>query len=319
MNLSFLKKDKKRTMLSTVGIVFFVLLIAGVLFMQSSVSKNKIKTKKPFYNENELKMVSEAEETEQGKSAVSQEARQVKVDMPADMAQGDSSLSSQDNSISETETDETVPTSPASDEEIDPTKPVSYKAPSADGSIVLIDDFDSETEILNKLSNKANVYVKAPSRIMISYVPYERDGKITTVLMIKYDKANEGGPYGIGGWCGYYSLLKNEKEGLFLDASDYNYITFWVRGEKGDENFVIGLADKHWEKVGDSLKSEEIVSYIEGGKIPVDSWVKVRIPLSIFFLDRTKLQALTINFEGDCFSEGKGAGTIYVDDIALEK
>ena len=91
-----------------------------------------------------------------------------------------------------------------------------------------------------------------------------------------------------------------------------------MKGETGDENFTVGVADRHWDKIGDSLKSNEIVTYIPGGKITKE-WIYVRLPLEEFFLDYSQLAAITINFESDCFPEGKGKGLVYIDDIMLEK
>lgn len=182
---------------------------------------------------------------------------------------------------------------------------------------IIIDNFEGE-DTRNELGSRANVYVRAPSKVMIAKRDEVINGRKSKALMIKYDKKNTGGPNGMGGWCGYYTLIKNEKTGQYLDGSGYKYITFWVRGEKGDENFMVGLADEHWDKIGDSLKSEEIGVYLEKGKVTA-FWQKARVPLDIFFLDHMALSAVTINFEADCFSEGVGSGVVLIDDIALEK
>jgi hypothetical protein len=196
---------------------------------------------------------------------------------------------------------------------------------------LVIDDFEGE-EVANQLGNKTNVFVKAPSRIMMSKRQDTIEGNATNVLMLHYDKQNEGGPYGTGGWCGYYTLLKSpatlvapsegeavpqQAEDNYFDASGYKALTFWVKGEKGGENFMVGLADRHWDKIGDSLKSEEIGKYLPAGKITTN-WQKATIPLDVFFLDYGKLSSVAISFESDCFPEGKGEGVIFVDDIALE-
>lgn len=200
---------------------------------------------------------------------------------------------------------------------INPTRVDKSEAFAESKEALVIDDFEGD-EILNALGNKANVYVKAPSRVMITRRKNAREGKSTTALVLKYDKANEGGPYGMGGWCGYYTLLKDEKEGTYFDGSNYKYISFWLKGETGDENFTVGLSDRHWDKIGDSLKSEEVITYISGSEMPTE-WTYVRVPLEVFFLDYLQLAAITVNFEGDCFPEGKGKGVVYIDDLMLER
>lgn len=181
----------------------------------------------------------------------------------------------------------------------------------------LVDDFTGE-EVRNKIGSRANVYVRPPSRVMISKKDDVINGAKKKALMIRYDKKNSGGPNGMGGWCGYYTLIKNEKTGQYLDGTTYKYITFWVKGEKGDEDFMVGLADEHWDKIGDSLKSEEIGTYLEKKKITAE-WQKAKVPLDTFFLDHAALSSISINFEADCFPEGAGSGVVFIADIALEK
>lgn len=236
----------------------------------------------------------------------------------------------------------------------------SYGSESHIAEEFVIDDFEG-SEVDNRLGSRANIYVQFPSRIMVSrttttrpaatdsyHVPvrvqrpegvqsaaddappcvmelreiWETNGDpATSVLILKFEKANEGGPYGEGGWCGYYTLLKqmrNNEEDVYFDASPFNAIAFRVKGEKGGESFAIGLSDRHWDKVGDSLKSESIGTYLPEGGVTTN-WQEAVIPLDVFFLDRAKLSAITVSFEASCFADGKGEGTIYIDNIALRK
>ena len=196
---------------------------------------------------------------------------------------------------------------------------------------LLIDDFEGE-EIKNKLGNRSNVFIKAPSKAMVSHREEAMGGQKTHVLMVRYDKKNTGGPFDSGGWCGYYTLLKSPpalvapteqnpnpppQEEQYLDGTKYKAITFWVRGEKGDENFVVGLSDRHWDRVGDSVKSQEIGTYLPAKKLTKE-WQKATIPMDEFFLDYSQLASVAIVFEGDLFPEAGHAGTLYIDNIALE-
>jgi hypothetical protein len=177
---------------------------------------------------------------------------------------------------------------------------------------LIVDDFEAGT-ITNALGSKTNVFLKAPSKAMVSFRRDTREGKPTTVLMIRYDKKSEGGPNDLGGWCGYYTLLKKVhpaasvmgaapveiEEAVYLDASQYSNITFWVKGDKGNE------------------RSQEIGKYLPAGKITTD-WQKAVVPLDEFFVDYSKLSAIVVSFESDCFPEGMGSGKLYIDDIELE-
>ncbi len=196
---------------------------------------------------------------------------------------------------------------------------------------LVVDDFEG-SEIKNKMDNRANVFIKAPSKAMVSRREETIEGRRTKVLLLRYEKQNQGGPYDSGGWCGYYTLLKSPGalvaptpenpnpgpvEEQFLDATDYKAVTFWVRGENGDENFVVGVSDRHWDRVGDSVKSQEIGKYLPKGKITKE-WQKATIPLDEFFIDHSQLAAISIVFEGDLFTDAGHAGTVYLDDLSLE-
>jgi|GEM_PF-1205750 len=208
-----------------------------------------------------------------------------------------------------------------------PPAPVKAAAPK-----LVVDDFEG-SEVQNRLGSRTNVFQKAPSKAMISRRDDTIEGRRTRVLLLRYDKRAEGGPYGMGGWCGYYTLLKKpghlvapiagadnrpeQTEEEYLDGSAHKAITFWVRGEQGGESFMVGLADRHWDKIGDSVKSEVIGKYLPAGKVTT-TWQKAVVPLDAFFVDYAKLGSIAISFETDAFPEGKGTGTIYLDDLALE-
>ena len=196
----------------------------------------------------------------------------------------------------------------------------------------IIDDFEG-SDIENTIGGRTNVFQKAPSKAMISRRDDVIDGRRTRVLLVRYDKQAEGGPYGMGGWCGYYTTLKkpghliaptpgaagqsDRSEEQYWDGSAHTTITFWVRGERGGESFMIGLSDRHWDKVGDSVKSEVIGKYLPAGKVTTQ-WQKAVVPLDTFFVDYAKLGSIAISFESDAFPDGQGAGTIYLDDLAFE-
>lgn len=176
----------------------------------------------------------------------------------------------------------------------------------------LVDDFNKNT---NLFGGRTNVYQKAPSRALAIQTPSEYYGPGGKSLMLKYDKKGEGGPYGMGGWCGYYTLLKSGNN--YFDASGYEAITFYVKGAKGDENFRVGMADRHWDRVGDSVKSEDIGNYLPNGKITTE-WQKATVPLEAFFLDYKEVASIAICFETDCFPDGAGRGTVYIDTLRFE-
>lgn len=206
-----------------------------------------------------------------------------------------------------------------------------YQQPTTAFATLLIDDFEGD-EIKNRMGNRANVFIKAPYKAMVSLREDRIQEQPTRVLMLRYVKKNTDGPFGTGGWCGYYTLLKSPGALVaptpddpnpepvaeqFLDSTSYKALTFWVRGEKGDENFVVGISDRHWDRVGDSVKSEEIGKYLSAGRLTA-KWQRAQIPLDDFFVDSTQLAAVSVVFEGDLFSEAGHEGTVFLDDITLE-
>ena len=177
---------------------------------------------------------------------------------------------------------------------------------------VLIDDFEDQTA--NKVGGRSNTYVMSPSRALAVKVTEGMHGG-AKALMIKYDKKDKGGPYDSGGWCGYYTMVKTGPR--YFDATPYQALTFWVKGETGEEHFVIGLADRHWDEVGDSVKSEEIGKYLPAGKITKE-WQKATVPLSVFMLEAKELASVAVCFEGSVLPGGAGKGTITIDDMMFE-
>jgi len=183
------------------------------------------------------------------------------------------------------------------------------------GEKLIIDDFTSIDS--NSLGGEFDAYEEPPSKVSLSYRETERGGKTTQVLLLKYHRVMSGGPYDQGGWCGYYTLLKTENTPYF-DASKYKYLTLWVKGEKGTENFVVSMSDVYLDKKRQSRKSKPIGKYLKEGKITTD-WQKARIPLDEFYLDFKKVISINIDFERELFANGSNKGTVYINNIAFEK
>ncbi len=190
-------------------------------------------------------------------------------------------------------------------------------AVAAEGKL-LVDDFEGRDQMRNQLGNRASVYIKAPSRIKLSYSPQQQGGTQTTALMLGYDKKANTEGAGSGGWCGYYTVLKGFKGGedVYVDASGKQAITLWVKGQQGGETFAVGLADRTWDQREDSQKAGAIGQYLPAGEVTTE-WQQATISLDEFFVDNAQLATISINFEADLMPEG-GVGTVYIDEIAIE-
>jgi len=188
---------------------------------------------------------------------------------------------------------------------------ISRITPAFAGTVV-VDDFEDQTA--NKVGGRSNTYVMSPSRALAVKVTEGAHGG-AKALMIKFEKKDKGGPYDSGGWCGYYTLVKSGPR--YFDATPYKSLTFWVKGAAGEEKFAIGLSDRHWDEVGDSVKSEEIGKYLPTGKVTTE-WQQATVPLSVFMLEMKELASVAVCFEGSLFPGGAGKGTIYIDDLMFE-
>ena len=163
---------------------------------------------------------------------------------------------------------------------------------------LLLDNFDHND--LNLLGRKTNAYKKLPSVCRFSRVSEGRWGSEGHSLKLDYHKETTG-------WCGYYTLL-NQIDGDYFDLSWYDRLSFMVRGEKGGEVFEIGMADRNWLTIGDSVKAGPIEKYLPNGV--TTQWQEVVIPLAdLGLLDFTQMGSFVINFHK------KQEGSLYIDDL----
>ena len=196
---------------------------------------------------------------------------------------------------------------------------------------ILIDDMTSLS--VNKLNGRNSTYVRSPSTAYFSKsTVYGRDeGEFG--LKIYYNKKNgkeiytdigedqtietyaKPGPYGDGGWCGFYSVV-HKGHSDYLDASKHNYLTFWVKGKVGGEDFKIGAAGLPEHQIDDSVKTEKAVSkYLIPSGITTE-WKFAVVPTEDIIIDWEQLHSLAFCFETDVFSDSEGVeGTEYFDNV----
>jgi hypothetical protein len=120
-------------------------------------------------------------------------------------------------------------------------------------------------------------------------------------LYVQWDTSKKGA-YG-----GYWTELKH------LNLENYNYLTFYVKGTKGGEEFKVGLRGK----LDETYETKILISDVLGKKISTE-WQKVIIPLTMFktMQDRKDVNMFSINFE---YVFGSGSGALLIDDITFEK
>jgi len=180
---------------------------------------------------------------------------------------------------------------------------------------LLVDNFEQHGA-LNMLGNPAHGFAQGPSTLLAvrRWIPPEGGREAGgEVLMLHYAKQVRGGPGNAGGWCGYYTLLKMPGQGgtpdRYFDGTPYRAITFWIRGQRGDENFIVGLVDRYWDRAGGSDLAKGIGAYLPAGKVTRE-WQRASIPLDEFVVDFDQMSSIVFMFEG--------TGTVYIDQIVLE-
>ncbi|MBN1587566.1 MAG: hypothetical protein JW937_09110, partial [Candidatus Omnitrophica bacterium] len=161
-----------------------------------------------------------------------------------------------------------------------------------------LDDFNYSYQ--NLLGRKANIYKKLPSVITMERVDAPRVGDWGKSLKLSYNKESLG-------WCGYYTLL-NQIDGEFYDLSMYKSATFMIKGEEGGEMFELGMADRNWVNIGDSIKGGPIDKFLPGGI--TTEWQEVEVPLEAFKgIDFSQMGSFVLNFHK------KSIGTVYIDNL----
>ena len=171
---------------------------------------------------------------------------------------------------------------------------------------ILVDDFDiGLTSGLakgrrNRLGSYQGTFSMRPSFAVITKSSEIRRGEKGQSLVIDYKSES--------GWCGWYTLLND------IDVSRYNTLSFWVRGEKGGENFDIGLSDSRMQSLEmDAFFLGSVTSFIPGGFITKE-WREVKVPLTraASEINLSKMGSLVFWFKYG------GESRIYVDDVKVK-
>jgi len=170
---------------------------------------------------------------------------------------------------------------------------------------ILVDDFDLGAtrgvfkERFNALGSFQGTFSKRPSYTVLSKSSSIRRGDKGRSLVIEYNQTE--------GWCGYYTLLAG------IDISEFNTLSFWVKGEAGGENFDIGLSDQRMQDLEiDAVYVGAVNNYLPQGVNA--TWQEVKIPL-------TKIAAdINLKEMGSfvLFFRYPGKGKIYLEDIMFK-
>lgn len=178
-------------------------------------------------------------------------------------------------------------------------------AAQASSDTLLVADFNEGNQ--NALGGYFNKYERSASKATVSLNASTFRGTEGKSFEIKAKKREDGF---CGAWIHLFDFRADTKE--YLDASAYEYLSFWVKGKKGGELFTVKLADQRLIEIEDSAEVGAITDFLPDGV--TKEWQEVFVPLSqLGALDVTKLGGITFDFDSP------GNYTIYIDDIVLKK
>jgi hypothetical protein len=158
----------------------------------------------------------------------------------------------------------------------------------------------------NRLGGFFNVFYKSPSRSEATLAA-SPDGRQSLRLSVL--RASEGF---CGMWIHLFDFSQPPDAREYLDAAPFEVLSFWVRGETGDEEVLLKIADARWELKGDALAIGRVGDFLPAGRIETE-WQRAVIPLDRLDggLDRMGLASLV--FEGTA----EGEATVYIRQVAL--
>lgn len=168
-----------------------------------------------------------------------------------------------------------------------------------DENILLVNDFESNSD---SIAGDSGVFVD-PDRKASCQMSIEKEIKAeeiaeNNVLKLSWDVTKPKS------FAGYWCFLND------ADASNFKYLTFWVKGTEEAENFFAGLKDNlgHESKV---YVKDYLLEELDTG------WQKVIIPLNDLseISDWENLELMSFCFKNQI---GSGKGTIYVDGVQFQ-
>ncbi len=175
--------------------------------------------------------------------------------------------------------------------------------PFAKRATVLVDDFNS---LQNRYSGYRNTYQKSPSVAVATRGADARFGHDGMGMRVTADRKAMG--Y-CGVWIHFFDVRAPQHQ--YFDASDFEFLSFWVKGAVGGERFKIKLADDIWIAKEDSVTIGNIREYLPDGV--TTRWQQVKVPLDEKFgVNFKQLGGLTLDFDTP------GRFTIFIDQIEFQ-
>jgi len=175
----------------------------------------------------------------------------------------------------------------------------------------LVDNFDAG--IQNRLGGYRNAFFREPS---FAEARRERGDAPTSAPTGRGRVLRLSGQRGESGFCGTWVHLYDmrSREASYFDASSWDFLTFWIRGDAGGESVRVKIADARWHAKEDSMPIGLCDEFLSAGI--TTAWQQVVIPRKK--LTRLNLKQLaSISFE--ILGEPVRTQTVFVDDICFKR
>ncbi len=159
--------------------------------------------------------------------------------------------------------------------------------------------------IANQWGGRYNVYERDPSWARTYLDPVVGRSAGVHSLRVTVHREHDGF---CGVWMKFYADSESSK--LMLDAGDYRYLSFWIKGEKGGEDFDLELDDDAHEEKEDPSLTRPLRAFLPQGVST--EWENVLIPLASFEkINPRRLTTFLFKFNQP------GTYRFYIDDISL--
>jgi len=178
--------------------------------------------------------------------------------------------------------------------------------PSLEDDFFLVSHFNHGN--INRLGGYFNGFARHPSKSAVAIAKIPDDEPALT-----YSFENQS-PGFSGFWIHFFDFKMPPSERVYLDATPFDYLTFSIRGEQGNEKIMLRMADRNLEKREDSMLVAEMSSILPHGKINTE-WQTAWVPLSQLNPRINRNELANVVFQ----VAGNKSGRIYIKDMAFTK
>jgi hypothetical protein len=168
--------------------------------------------------------------------------------------------------------------------------PLTFRSsrPITGGNCFLVSRFESGMR--NALGGSFNVFQRFPSSASVAY---RRGSDARRALRLMYSKSERG-------FCGLWIHLFNStslpEERVYFDATDFAFLTFWVRSSSNAAQLSVKIADASLERNEDAVAVGDLGSFAQSGRLDT-AWQHVVIPLTRIPNRILKNQLATLSLE----------------------